>query len=46
MFGLSSDVSNASPLSERIRSDEGLMLKMSALKSLNSGQFTFSYQLC
>ena len=27
-------------------SDEGLALGMSALKSLNGGQLTFSYQLC
>ena len=29
-----------------IRSDEGLMLEMSGLESLYSGQFVFRYQLC
>ena len=36
------DVSNVSPSSERISSDEGLTLETSALESLYVGQFTFS----
>ena len=31
---------------ELIRSDEALMLEMSALESVYGGHFTLSYQLC